>query len=277
MADVCLPIATACAVGGYVYALSIQNRPRFLSASDARRVYDSKAFDYCRLFRPRELFARTRDSSGRDVRTIYKEACIDWDNTEIYKLTRFIQEQPLLRSISWKLIKMPDSMDFGFPYTIGDHVVMPQRMVTSICNRYDPKSDFMTLLHESIHITQRACPDVFDDYFERVLGFQKTPHIHIPDEIASTLITNPDGFDMWISFNSGKPYFYCLCLSDAGSVTKAAYPVVMNNGRLTLHSKSEPLAKFARYHNNVENCYHPAEVHAYSQAQVLTDSQYIEA
>lgn len=277
MAEICLPIATACAVGGYVYALSIQNRPRCLSASEARSVYDSKAFNYCRLFRSREILARTRDGSGRDVRDIYKEACLDWDQAEISKVTRFIQEQPLLQTIAWKLIKMPDRMDFGFPYTIGDHVVLPQRMITSICNSYDPKGDFMTLVHESIHITQRAHPSIFDDYFERVLRFQKAPDLLIPDKIAATLITNPDGFDVWISTRSGKPYFYCLCLTDAGAVTKLAFPVVTNNGRLTLDAKAKPLSEFARYHGNIANCYHPAEIHAYSQAQVLTDSHYIEA
>ena len=244
---------------------------RFLSIDEAKRVFMSTDFDYHKHFRYAESVARTRKRLNRDnylkeVLDIYKQACLPFKKSEQQSIKALLKAWNIARGPVWRFIKMKDEMDFSFPYTIGDVIVLPERLIDSICKDQCSDDNMKTLIHEQIHVTQRQHFDIFRSYYEDKLGFKYFPNLVIPEAIRNDMITNPDGLDTWTSAASGREYYYCLMLERDGRLSKAAYPVVYSKSTAvwTLSSSGRrSLDDFASFHGGVSACYHPHEVYAY--------------
>jgi hypothetical protein len=68
--------------------------------------------------------------------------------------------QPLLApygkvaTIPWKIAKIDDTLENGYPHTLGDIIFLPEQFF----NKYNDSDMLKTLLHEQIHVYQRKFP-----------------------------------------------------------------------------------------------------------------------
>ena len=251
-------------------------RISFLSKFEAQNIFSSDAFDYHKKFCYAESVARTkhrempREDYINKTHDVYLDACLDFSDAEKNTMSVFIRRELLLRGLNWRFIKMMDNMDFSFPYTLSDIIVLPQIFVSTMCEQLS-KENTKTLIHEQIHICQRKFPDIFRSYYEDNMGFKSTPDLIIPPQVRKMMITNPDGLDRWVTTETGRPYFYCLILENDYSMNKVAYPVisVIDKDDSTKMSMTidvagkQPLSNFKKYHGGVTSCYHPHEIYAY--------------
>lgn len=252
----------------------------FCDKSDASKMFRSEHFDYHKKFNFLESKFRTgiddlsRAGFHEQIKIFYCNACLEFSVEERRNITNFISRYPILQETSWKFIKLPDSVDFGFPFTIGDAIAMPQWLADSFSplSLSSKRSLFKTLIHESIHITQRFNPDIFENLYQTQMNWRKTPDLIIPSSIRETSVTNPDGYDNWIAQTPEGDFWYSLILNEAGKLSKQAYPVADAGGaRKVDGQKPINIDRFKKHHENIENCYHPNEVFAYVMSERLTD------
>lgn len=80
----------------------------------------------------------------------------------------WLEEYPILKKIPWCLILTDQSIEEGLPHTHGDTIFL-SRSITISNNK--PKNIAQTLVHEKVHILQRFKMELFDECYQRVLGF----------------------------------------------------------------------------------------------------------
>jgi hypothetical protein len=168
---------------------------------------------------------------------------------------------PLLRAVPWKFLISAPHVEFGFPFTLGDTIVIPEHKVTQI--------DAETLLHEKIHIYQRMNPTLFHFLYESLFLFVKKVDpktIDIPDDIRMTEMTNPDdNGDIWMYYDKGTWYYPSLQLGTSRLTVEMGYPIqhytipmrVRMGGQRLLRS----LSILNGFPANV-SIYHPNEIFA---------------
>ena len=72
-------------------------------------------------------------------------------------------------------------MDFGYPYTLEDVVVLP----SSFLREHNEHQAAVTLLHESLHIDQRADQARYDRFYVREWGYMRPKHLKFRTESGS--------------------------------------------------------------------------------------------
>jgi hypothetical protein len=130
-----------------------------------------------------------------------------------------LQRAPCLQSIKFGLIKIdsnPAELDWNFPYTINQSIVLPTGLLNTMCDAYvqlnripsflrPQNADFdqhmVTLTHELIHIIQRNSglyPEwnsLLTEMFQRIWGFRSLRNVTIEGLAPHMpfMVTNPDG------------------------------------------------------------------------------------
>ena len=258
---------------------------RFLSAQEAAALFRGPDFDYLKHYRFSESVAKTSGlvsdpvNYRSQVLVAYDQYCLDFTPDEKLAVSGFIAAHPALTSFNWRLVKTDNRMDFGYPYTIGDVVVLPQRMVSRF---FDPdvRDVFTTLYHEQIHIMQRYNQPAFDRLYE-TWGLLKPDRLVLPDTLRDVIVTNPDGPDVrWIflDVDADTAHFFVLELrpTDATPQKRAYVAHDVGNGTWQVDDDTEsvPVEAFARHFWNVSGCYHPNETFAYRVSQTVAKSYF---
>lgn len=158
---------------------------RFLSGPILYRMQD------------RERWARTGTKTPDEARLAYRANLMavplehrDLVQQQAQTAQRFLSvcAPSVLRWPPWRIVTLRGNMDWGFPYTVSDTIVLPYESLDRI--------DAETLLHEQIHVLQRAAPDSFARAFAHMWGFRRLQQpVPVPDQLAQVLVTNPDGCD----------------------------------------------------------------------------------
>ncbi len=269
---------TAGLVGCWMYGRrdrveGMTNGIEFIDQEVGRRLLKSDAYAFARSLRRRESLVRTGRPPDLALNT-YLSGILEFSESERTTLTNFISNIRLLSDLKWRFLKMKSDLDWGYPYTFADVVVIPQHLVDGLVDSRKTGSLTSTLLHEYLHICQRREQSRFNEYYERNYNMRHTPELLIPQALDDTLVTNPDGLDVRWVFTTPPDedgtvaqelkgdWFFCMQLDADLQIQKSAYRVldkrVSERDRLSLNL-------FAKYFSGLSNCYHPNEIFSYLQ------------
>ena len=211
-------------------ALSVE----FLSAKSAGNVLaggDDDEF-FSRLY-PREAAAmtgsprgkKTRQESQQYARDFFRNAALDFAEDEkaalrllVHRLkTLFAKDYETLIVRPWKFVKTRDDLCAGFSFTRSDCIVLSEktlRKIVQVTQKQEPKTAFAEglLLHEQMHVLQRAEPERFVSLYEDVFRF-RAANVLLDPWIDERQVTNPDAVgDDWVaeipSADGGSQYFW---------------------------------------------------------------------
>lgn len=94
-----------------------------------------------------------------------------------------------LAGLTWKLVVLDDEVENGYPHTISDVICLPQSFIK------DEHPSIVTLIHEKIHVFQRAYPDETAKIVSR-LGYrpftESEARRNSCDDMRRRLRANPD-------------------------------------------------------------------------------------
>ena len=241
-----------------------RTRVTFLSKEQGRMLFDrTPVRDLVNSYKYNECVAR---SAGRvsdvgtfreDMTTTYKQAILDFTPEEKRRVSAIIEGHSKLRDKKWTFMKMASYVDWGYPFTLEDVVVLPDRVVT-VMGEHTVK----TLEHESIHIEQRMNQDKFDELYIDRLGYHKARRIQIPSSILEDTVTNPDGANSdWVR-RIGEEWFW-FALKLRGKEKKPigmAYKCTVDDGvGFIVTNTGIPLSDMHRAFDGETNTYHPNE------------------
>lgn len=190
---------------------------KLLSARETSAMLSQDEDAYVQRMSKYDLIARKADSYTEYLKRIAIAAheATQWETRRINEATaevdRFLSTSTsrhipaTLRTVPWKIaIVRGKEYEGGYPHTRGDTIIIPNSLITS--------SEFSkTLLHEKVHLYQRAHPQEMDAWI-RARGFKRWK-TRVSEPLSRA---NPD-LDAWIyidpttqkpmvaTYNSEKP------------------------------------------------------------------------
>ncbi|MGA2256270.1 MAG: hypothetical protein ABSG53_16600 [Thermoguttaceae bacterium] len=129
---------------------------------------------------------------------------------------------PQFADMPWSFLKVASHIEAGFPHTRGKHIVLSE----SVCRwmlgeqarlggRRVPLDKMELLLHEEMHVFQRAHEELFDSLYIGQWGFLRAKSIVACPWIVAHQLLNPDAVDCpWvfpILHPDGTKYIWPLC------------------------------------------------------------------
>ena len=132
---------------------------------------------------------------GNQLDDIYRRGFPEWTLEDQIAIRNFLTN---LRSLDhlmgatciWKFIKMDHRLEWGYPHTVMDCIVLPEQVLQEMSRGLTQKR-IRTLIHEQVHILQRKYPGWFRQLYHS-WGFREL-RVNIPEHILTRLLTNPDG------------------------------------------------------------------------------------
>ncbi|MBL7187544.1 MAG: hypothetical protein ISS70_14570 [Phycisphaerae bacterium] len=94
----------------------------------------------------------------------------------LYKFPRFA-ETP------WSFLKVSNKIEGGLPHTQGRHIVLCEGVCGRFASRYKTAPDRAVsslaglMIHEQMHVFQRANPEMFDALYTEIWGFIKAEEL----------------------------------------------------------------------------------------------------
>lgn len=192
-----------------------------------------------------------------DMQRCYQKAVLDFTLEERKAVTKIIKKHPRLAKRSWKFLKLADHMDWGYPFTLTDTIILPSKQIRHMTAE--------TLMHEAIHIEQRMNPTLFDNLYEQEWGYRRAKHLKIPAAVAVNTVTNPDGpDDNWVRLVGDVWYWCSLVLQEDGSnPVGTAYRCLQTSlETFEVIDTGTPLTTLISSFNGETNSYHPNELYA---------------
>jgi len=258
----------------------------FLSAKKASNIFsNSKKFPQINKFRKNEIYARTTyvgsslniNKMRNKAKNLYKKNTMDFKESEKVKIkkslislnkeiTNFNKKNnikiPLMKT--WNFIKISQNMDWGFPYTIDNYIVISENLTGDISSKVLMK----TLLHEQFHIYQRKFPEIFKKLYLK-WNFEYVKNLKLPSNINNNIITNPDAPDLDYIFKlSNNNYILPILMlnHDDDSIHESKYLFLKKNNNTFKITKNlinlKDISKYnARFYKIGQN-YHPNEIFA---------------
>lgn len=235
----------------------------FLQETEGRDIFDLPMVkSLIKSYRYNECVVRSagaisdRDSYRESMIRCYKQAVLEFTEQEKSVLLKIIQHDPRLSNKTWTFLKLASRIDWGFPFTLENIVVLPDSILQSITVK--------TLIHEHIHIEQRRNKSMFDGIYTHNFGYSRPAKLQIPSSILENSVTNPDGPDInWIKRIGDDWYWSALMLQDGKSKPKGmAYKCVISGPGLALAKVTEtsvPLSDLCFAFDGHSNTYHPNE------------------
>jgi len=206
----------------------------FYGKSDANKLFDSDEYRlFETLYRKDEIFYKTRsviDGDIKKLKKVYLDNVIDISDSHRDMLTKMCEKADVILmdtfgvTIYWRLVCMRGELDWGFPYTLDDAIVLCEEELDDWARR-DFSFGLSYIVHEAVHILQKG---VLKDNFEKLyrdMGFVK---VNVRDkllknkEINKNWITNPDGLSGDWVYRTPEGYICPVLLLDANGrhVTK---------------------------------------------------------
>ena len=273
--------------------LDNKNTIHFLSKIEAVNVFD-KNMDYHKLH-DIEVYSRTNgrveldltpEDRIQELKIIYHSKLNEFNQEEkdaIFELTKITT----IPDVKWKFIKINDGIDWNYPYTLADVIVLPKSKVESMVNAVKNKDRAMikthvnTLTHEFMHVLQRKYQGLFNIFYIKNWGFTKPTRILNDEWVQKYWITNPDTIDEnWLwdinQFKKDKKpeYIWTRFLIDpenydqkikiairVSKIKNGDYRVNLNNGK-PVYKNLIFEKSFNKRFFNLGQIYHPNEIFA---------------
>lgn len=237
---------------------------KFCSREQGQQLFSSQSvLDFVSTYKFNECKAR---SAGKvadiltyksDMQRCYNDAVLEFTEEDKITLTQVIVHYPQLARKSWKFLKLADHMDWGYPFTLMDFIVLPSKQIRHITPE--------TLMHESIHIEQRMNSAYFTALYEQQWNFRKAQHLKIPASVAINTVTNPDGpDDTWVRLIGKTWYWFALVLQSEGmKPVGMAYECEQTSPYdFEVKDLGTPCRTLKDSFNGETNIYHPNEFYA---------------
>ncbi len=208
-----------------------------LAAARKAIVDDPAYFDH---LQPMEMQAKTdkpldsgtlaeqRAECRRRYQAAVKEFAADEQDAlraaadEVDKAVR--KDYPRYADVPWNFLKIASNFEAGFPHTRGKHIILPEHVCRWIvagakAARGRPLNNMELLLHEQMHVFQRANCELFDSLYAGQWGFIRAKSIKTCAWVEEHQLLNPDAVECpWvfpIRRGGETRYIWPLCsLSD---------------------------------------------------------------
>lgn len=226
-AAVTLAVAVAGEVGTGVTPEGQQTRTSlvtFLGAEEARAaIVDDSMEPYFDKLQVAEMAAKTGspvpggslDEKRAECRRRYQAAALEFSAQEKEALEWYVsrfqpaleKDYPLVAWTPWSFLKVADNIEGGLPHTRGRHVVLAQGLVSELTAARQTTAGAeagavlqgIVLVHEKVHVVQRAHPGLFDNLYTEVWGFRRATVIDECPWLVEHQIVNPDATDCgWV-------------------------------------------------------------------------------
>ncbi len=240
-----------------------KSRVRFLSREQGRELFDRRAVSkLVASYKRKECVVRSAGVVSSDTHFVqemieaYEKGVSEFTLEEEKVVRDLIASDRGLREKRWTFLKMDHNIDWGFPFTLEDVIVLPDTFVSSIGDR-----SVRTLKHESIHIHQRQHQDQYDTYYIKRLGYKKPSRLYIPSSLAENMVTNPDGPDSkWVRKIGDNWYWSALKLRENEKPIGMAYLCVAHGADdFTVTENGVLLSTISQAFDGETNTYHPNE------------------
>ncbi len=210
------------------------------------------------------------------------------------------KDYPRYADTPWNFLKVASNLEGGFPHTRGKHIIFAENVCRGIvaqnrAGRGRPLGTIELLLHEQMHVFQRANPELFESLYTGRWGFIRAKSIKTCPWIVEHQLVNPDAVDCpWvfpIRRNDQTRYIWPLCSLSDGSGPKrmqtdfsmlAFYVVPDGDGyRAECGEDGRPkysellsVRDFCRVLSPSTNIYHPHEAAADLFAKLVLYDKY---
>jgi hypothetical protein len=132
------------------------------------------------------------------------------------------ENYPQFAQTPWNFLKVSNAIEAGFPHTRGKHIVFAENVCRQILGgqarrqgQRTPLAKMELLLHEQMHVFQRAHAERFDSLYKEQWGFVRAKTIASCPWIVEHQLLNPDAVDCpWvfpILRPDGTKYIWPLC------------------------------------------------------------------
>jgi hypothetical protein len=125
--------------------------------------------------------------------------------------SRLSRQAPWLARTPWSFIKLSDQAEGGMPHTRGAWIVLPASFAAAIARHAregTPASGLPrgtnVVLHEQVHVLQRADPARFAPLYTDVFGFVRMNPAPRSRWLDEHVVTNPDGPDLDWAWPQGR-------------------------------------------------------------------------
>lgn len=114
------------------------------------------------------------------------------------------KDYPRYAGLPWNFLKVGGDLDGEFPHTRGKHIVLPGHVCRWLVGQArgaskPPLNSIELLLHEQLHVLQRAQPELFDSLYTGQWGFIRAKSIKTCPWIVQHQLLNPDAIDCpWV-------------------------------------------------------------------------------
>ena len=254
----------------------------FISKSGISNLYDDiysgyisgLQFDEMKIKIPNLDLNHDIDTLKLNIKSIYIDNMKEFNSYEKEYLTTTIENIelkilkyntksvngiiPLIKN--WNLIKMTNTLDFGFPYTLKNYIIIPQDTIydSNICE---------ILLHEQFHILQRNNPYYFEKIYKNMGFIINTNNINIPHAIYKRMVSNPDtmGLEYIYPISKTKYILPVMLLDDNNNIIYRG--LVYDSHKFENIVDLDVLQKKYNYkHNKID---HPNEIFAYKYQKLI--------
>jgi hypothetical protein len=176
------------------------------------------------------LAAASLKEQRAECRQRYQAAVKEYTENEKAAIRRVVALiDPLIRPrypqfarTPWNFLKVANNLEAGFPHTRGKHIVLAVNICRSLASQaahpipgHVPLGGITLLLHELMHVFQRAHEDQFVSLYQGQWGFVRARSIVTCPWIVEHQLLNPDAVDcLWVfplSSPEGTKYIWPLC------------------------------------------------------------------
>ena len=113
---------------------------------------------------------------------------------------------PQFADTPWNFLKVSSNIEAGFPHTRGRHIILAESVCRRLLDsqargsgRRVPLDKMELLLHEQMHVFQRAHAEIFDSLYMGQWGFIRAKSIVASPWIVEHQLLNPDAVDCpWV-------------------------------------------------------------------------------
>ena len=193
---------------------------------------------------------------------------------------------PRFAETPWSFLKVSNKIEGGLAHTQSGHIILSEGVCRRFASRYKtaPERAVMSpaalLIHEQMHVFQRANPEMFDTLYTETWGFIKAEEIAGCPWLEKHHLVNPDGPDCCWVFPIGRDtdasYILPLVVFAEGEGLKrmprdfrmVAVELLASDGRFTprLDDDGKPVyqnllevPEYRKMFPSTGNIYHPNE------------------
>jgi hypothetical protein len=267
---------------------------------DQNFFYNDNAKQYFGTIFPLETYYKSNKQTFRKelLPILYQNNTYKWSNDEMLKIKEYIenaieilqdQECYILSNLSWKLVKLSHKIEWGYPFTIGDTIILPNDDINFVTNSEEIQQEFInTLIHEQIHVFQKANLEIFDNFYVNNWNWIPNQRINIRSADKERIVHNPDGMDIrwiWKCPDTDEYVFQSLYLQPTVKKENSFKDKIIERrwilleaetyGKRTLYdlqSVVEDIPCFQKYLPGKNHMYHPHEMFAYLASGYLSNN-----